>query len=68
MRTRAHGHTRTLPNIEALGPEIEEGAGNQRPLQALFPLFRGGARPAASPGAILIQSTKYARVVISSPN
>ena len=55
MRTRVHGLARTLPNLEALGPEIEEGAVNQRPLQALFPLPRGGAGPAAGPGAILLQ-------------
>ena len=29
MQTRAHSHARTLPNTEALGPEIEEGAANQ---------------------------------------
>ena len=68
MRVRAHMHTRTLPNPEALGPEIEEGTVNQRPLQALFPLPEGGARPAAVPGAMLLQSTNYARVVISSEN
>ena len=49
---RAHSHAHTLPNTEALGPEIEEGAVNRRPLQALFLLPRGGARPAISPGAI----------------
>ena len=27
-RTRAYRHVRTLPNPEALGPEIEEGAVN----------------------------------------
>ena len=27
-RARAHRHARTLPNPEALGPDIEEGAGN----------------------------------------
>ena len=52
---RAHRHWRTLPNPEALGPEIEEGAVNRRPLQALFPLHRGGAGSAAGPGAILLQ-------------
>ena len=67
-RACAHRHARTLPNLEALGPEIEEGAVNQRPFQALFPLPRGGARPAAGQGAILLQSTNYARVVISSEN
>ena len=55
MRARTHRHARTLPNPEALGPEIEEGAVNRRPLQALFPLPRGGAGPAAGPGAILLQ-------------
>ena len=49
MRARAHRHTRTLPNPEALGPYIEEGAVNQRPLQALFLLPRGGAGPATAP-------------------
>ena len=52
---RAHRHARTLPNPEALGPEIEKGAVNRRPLQALFPLPRGGAGSAAGPGAILLQ-------------
>ena len=28
-RTRVHGHARTLPNPELLGPEIEEGAVNR---------------------------------------
>ena len=51
---RAHRHAYTLPNPEALGPEIEEGAVNRRPLQALFPLPRGGAGSAAGPGAILL--------------
>ena len=67
-RALTHRHARTLPNTEALGPEIEEGAVNRRPLQELFPLPWGGARPAAGPGAILLQSTNYARVVISSKN
>ena len=35
-RVRAHRHALTLPNPEALGPEIEEGAVNRRPLKALF--------------------------------
>ena len=61
-RTRA----RTLPNPEALGPEIEEGAVNRRPLQALFLLPRGGARPATGPGAIYLQSTYYL-VGVSKP-
>ena len=51
-RTRAHAQARTLPNPEALGPEIEKGAFKQRPLQALFLLPWGGARPATGPGAI----------------
>ena len=54
-RARAHRHARTLPNPEALGPQIEEGAVNQRPLQVLFPLPRGGAGTTAGPGAILLQ-------------
>ena len=49
---RAHRHARTLPNPEALGPEIEEGAVNQFPLQALFLLPWVGDGPAAVPGAI----------------
>ena len=53
--TRAHRHARTLPNPEAIGPEIEEGEVNQRPLQAFFPLLWGGAGSAAGPGAILLQ-------------
>ena len=40
---------RTLPNQEALGPEIEEGAVNRRPLQVLFLLPQGGAGPATAP-------------------
>ena len=52
MHARAHEHARTLPNPEALGPEIEEGAVNRRPLQAFFLLPQGGARPATGPGAI----------------
>ena len=66
MHARAHRHARTLPNPEALIPEIEEGAVNRRPLQALFPLPRGGAGPAAGPSAILLQSTNSVRVVRSS--
>ena len=65
-RAHAHRHARTLPNPEALGPEIEEGAVNRRPLQALFPLPRGGAGPAAGPSDILLQSTNSVRVVGSS--
>ena len=65
-RARAHRHARTLPNPEALGPEIEVGTVNRRPLQALFPLPRGGAGPASGPGAILLQSTNPVRVVRSS--
>ena len=56
MHARAHGHAHayvhTLPNPEALGPDIEEGVVNQRPLQALFLLPWGGAGPATVPGAI----------------
>ena len=62
-RARAHRHACTLPNPEALGPDIEEGAVNQRPLQALFLLPWGGARPTAGPGAILLQPTNYVRGV-----
>ena len=29
MHARAHSHARTLPNPEALGPEIEEGTVNK---------------------------------------
>ena len=67
-REKGGTHARTLPNPEALGPDIEEGAVNRRSLQALFPLPKGGAWPAAGPGAMLLQSTNYARVVISSKN
>ena len=52
MRARTHTGTRTLPNPEALGPEIEEDAVNRRPLKALFLLPWGGARPATGPGSI----------------
>ena len=60
---RAHSHARTLPNPEALGPEIEEGSVNRYPLQALFLLPWGGSRPATGPGAILIQPTDNVRGV-----
>ena len=60
---RAHSHAHTLPNPEALGPEIEEGAVNRRPLQALFFLPQGGSLPAAVPGAISIRPTDYVRGV-----
>ena len=40
-RARANRHARTLPNPKAIGPEIEEGAVNQRPLQELFLLSSG---------------------------
>ena len=45
----AHRHARTLPNPEALGPEIEEGAVNRGHFQALLLLPWGGARPATAP-------------------
>ena len=54
-RAHTHRHARTLPNTEALDPDIEEGAVNRRPLQALFPLPRGGSGSSAGPGAILLQ-------------
>ena len=54
-RAHTHRHARTLPNPEALGPEIEEGAVNRSPIQALFPLPWGGAGSAAGPGAIILQ-------------
>ena len=60
---RAHSHARTLPNPESLGHEIEVGAVNRRPLQELFFLPQGGARPATNPGAILLQPTDYGRGV-----
>ena len=60
---RANAHARNLPNLEALSPEIEEGAVNPCPLKALFLLPRGGARPATVPGAISIKPTDYARRV-----
>ena len=63
MHARAHSHAHTLPIPEALGPDIEEGAVNQHPLQALFLLPQGGARPAAGSGAISLQSTNYVRWV-----
>ena len=47
-----HGHVRTLPNPEALGPDIEEGVVNRRPLKALFLLPWGGAGPGTGPDAI----------------
>ena len=59
MRTCAQ----TLPNPEALGPEIEDGAVNQHPLQALFLLPRGGTWPATGPGAIYLQIMCYVRGV-----
>ena len=63
-RAHAHRHARTLPNPEALVPEIEEGAVNQLPLQALFLLPWGGARPATGLGAISINPTDYARGLV----
>ena len=62
-RTYAHSLARILPNSADLGPEIEEGAVNRHPLQVLFLLPRGGARPATIPGAILLHSTSYIRGV-----
>ena len=50
----AHRHERTNPNPETLGPDIEEGAVNRIPLQALFLLPWGGAGPATGPGAIYL--------------
>ena len=41
--------TRTLPNLEVLVPEIEEGAVNRHPLQALFLSPQGGAGPLPAP-------------------
>ena len=64
----AHGHARTLPNTEALGPEIEEGVVNRRPLQASLLLPRGSARPDTFPVAILIQPMDYVRGLVSSEN
>ena len=48
-RARARRQVCTLPNPEELGTDIEEGAVNQRPLQALLLLPRGGAGPATAP-------------------
>ena len=62
-RTRAHSHARTLPNTEALGPDIEEGAVNRLPLQATFLLPQGGALLATGPSAISLQPTDYVRGV-----
>ena len=45
---RAHRHAHILPNPEELGPEIEESAIIQHPLQALFLLPWGGAGPATA--------------------
>ena len=42
---RAHRHARTLPNPEALGPDIEEGAVNRHPLQVLFLLLEVATGP-----------------------
>ena len=52
MRTRLRTRARNLPIPNALSPDIEEGAVNRRPLQALFLLPWGGAPPATVPGAI----------------
>ena len=52
MHARAHRHALALSNTEALGPDIEEGAVNQGPLQALLLLPRGDAGTATGPGAI----------------
>ena len=45
----AFRHARTLPNPEVIGPQIEEGVVNRRPLQALLLLSRGRAGPATAP-------------------
>ena len=66
MRMRAHTQARNLPSPEALSPNIEEGVVNRRPLQALFLLPQGGARPATGPGAISIKPTDYARGLVFS--
>ena len=60
---RAHSHARTIPNTEALGPDIDEGAVNQLPLQATFLLPQGGALLATGPSAISLQPTDYVRGV-----
>ena len=59
LRARARTHRRTFPNTESLGPDIEEGTIRRRPLQALFLLPQGSARPAAAPGTISLHPTDY---------
>ena len=61
MNAHAHSHMHNLPSTEALSPEIEEGAVNRIPLQAVFLLPWGGASTTTGPGAILVQSTDYVR-------
>ena len=63
MRTRARPHAHTLPNLAAIGPEIEFGAVNRLPLQVLFPLSRGGSWTTAGQCVILLHSTHYVREV-----
>ena len=58
MHVCTHAHARNLPSPEALSPEIEVGAVKRRPLQLLFLLPLGGARPATGPGAISSQNLR----------
>ena len=55
-RVRAHRHTRTLPNSEALGPEIEEGVVN-RPTNPLL------AFPQTGIGLARIRQTHQCKLV-----
>ena len=55
----------TFQNHVALIPEIEEGAVNQHPLQALFLLPLGAARSANGPGAILNLTRRYDRGLVA---
>ena len=49
-----HSHARNLPSTDAIGPEIDEGEFNRRPLQATFLILQGGARPATFLAAIFL--------------
>ena len=74
-RAHTHKHARTLPNPEALGPEIEEGAVTDAPFRRCSP-FLGvapGPPPAPAPyyysyelrkGGGILQETKLPAAVI----
>ena len=67
MRTRVRNRTRVTFKISKdLGPDIEEGEVNRRPLQALSLLTWGDARSATVLCAISSQPMDYARGLVYS--